>query len=920
LAAEAMIVTALAGRERDLGVIRAFLDQASARGAALLLTGEAGVGKTALLDAAQERAMAAGVRVLRAVGARFETDVGFSGLTQVLLPLGEELAGLSAMQREALKVAQGLSAGPPADRLVVSNAALAALRQAAEARPLLVILDDLPWLDRASSLVLGFAARRLGGSRVGFLAAARAAAGTFFDGGGLPEHELRPLDREMAAGLVSARFPELAPGVLRRVLDEAQGSPLALLELPMTMDDPQRRGRAALPSILPLGQRLRALFTAQVSDLPAPTRYLLLLAALEGTGDLAVLQAAAAGLQIDDLGPAERVGLVHVEEDTGGLTFGHPLIRSTVLQLSVSEDIRRAHRALAAQLGDQPERRARHLASAALGPDEEVAGLLERVARDLSRRGDAADATAALLRSAQLSPSSTDRSLRLAEAACLSVTVTGELSRARQQLADARQATPELDTSLYASVATCHLLLNSDGGIDAVHGLLVSAISKLTGPYDATDPAIMAWLHTMFMVCSFGRPELWPPFGEIITSLTPRVPADLDLLVQTYADPVRSAMPALDLLDAAISGLAAEADHWRILIISSAAVYTDRLAGCRAALQRVASEGRDGSAVLPAITALTLLSLDAFMAGGWDEARQLAGECLDAAQAHGLALRAWMARDLQALVAAARGDHDAVRELTGQMIRWALPRGIVQAQLAAHHAGALAALGRGDFEEAYQEAAAISPPGVFARYVPYALRVPMDLVEAAVRTGRHREAAAHVAAMRRAGLGRISPRLTMLANASAALTAPAGQAGQLFAAALAVPGADRWPFERARVQLAYGEQLRRVRATTEARAQLSAALSAFEALGARPWALRAGNELRATGLAAARAEGQGAVTLTAQEHQVATLAAAGLTNKQIGERLYLSHRTVAAHLYQIFPRLGITSRAALRDALTELAS
>ena len=160
----------------------------------------------------------------------------------------------------------------------------------------------------------------------------------------------------------------------------------------------------------------------------------------------------------------------------------------------------------------------------------------------------------------------------------------------------------------------------------------------------------------------------------------------------------------------------------------------------------------------------------------------------------------------------------------------------------------------------------------------------------------------------------------MLTNASAALTAPAGQAGQLFAAALAVPGADRWPFDRARVQLAYGEHLRRLRATTEARTHLSAALATFEALGAGPWALRAGNELRATGLAAARAEGQPAVMLTAQEHQVAALAAAGLTNKQIGERLYLSHRTVAAHLYQIFPRLGITSRAALRDALTELAS
>lgn len=917
-----MTATVLAGRDGDIGVIRAFLDGASAQSTALLLTGEPGAGKTALLDAARDLAAAAGVRVLRAVGARCEADVSFSCLNQLLLPLGEELMQLSAVQRNALQVAQGLSAGPPSDPLVVSNAVLALLRRAAAARPLLVVLDDLPWLDRASSLVLGLAARRLGGSPVGFLAAARTGAETFFDCGGLPRHEVRPLDGEAAAALVGAGFPELAPGVRRRILAEARGNPLALLELPSALTEPQRRARVPLPPALPLSRRLQAVFMSPASDLPAPTRYLLLLAALEGTGDLAVLRAAAAGRRaIDDLAPAERAGLVRIGEDNGRLSFRHPLIRSAVLQLSVSDDVRRAHRVLAAQLGDQPERRAWHLASAALGPDGEVAGLLGRVAREMLRRGEAAGAVAALLRSAQLSTRGSERSTLLAEAACLSVTVTGELSQAQRLLADARQATPELDRSLFASVAASHLLLNSDGGIDTVHGLLVSAISKLTGPYDVRDPALMAWLHTMLMVCAFGaRPELWAPFDEVFAALSPHPPADLALLVRTYADPARSAVPVLDRLNAAIGGLAAEADHWRILIISSAAVYTDRLAGCRGALRRVAAAGRDGRALLPAVSALTLLSLDAFMTGGWDEAQRLAGECLEATQALDYPLRAWMARELQALVAAGRGDYEAVRELTGQMIRWARPRGIVQARLAACQAGSLAALGRGDFEEAYQQAAAISPPGILASHVPYALRVPMDLVEAAVRTGRHEEAAAHVAAMRRAGLARISPRLTMLTNASAALAAPAGQAGQLFAAALAVPGADRWPFERARVQLTYGEHLRRARATADARAQLSAALATFEALGATPWTLRAGNELRATGLAAARADGPGPATLTAQERQVAALAAAGLTNKQIGERLYLSHRTVAAHLYQIFPRLGITSRAALRDALTSLSS
>ena len=915
-----MDAAVLAGRDGDLDLVRTFLDDASVSGAVLLLTGEPGVGKTALLDAAHDAAMAAGIRVLRAAGVEFEADVSFSGLNQVLLPLGEELAELSATYQDALKVATGLIAGPPSDRLVVSNAALALLRQATVARPLLVILDDLPWLDRASALVLGFVARRLGGARVGFLAAARTGAETFFDGGGIPGHEVRPLDGTAAADLISARFPDLAPAVRRRVLAEAQGNPLALTELPLALSTAQRRALAALPPLLPLSGRLQALFASRASDLPAPTRYLLLLAALEGSGDLAVLQAAGRQ-EIDDLAPAEQAGLVHVEEDTGRLAFRHPLIRSTVVELSAMQDVRRAHRALAAQLGQQPDRQAWHLANAALGPDEGIAGLLARVAREKLRRGDAADAVTALLRSAQLSPRGCDRGRRLAEVACLSATVTGELPRVRRLLADARHETADLDGSLYACVATAHLLLNSDGDIDTVHGRLVDAINKTDTSYQAHAPAIMSWLHTMIMVCSFGgRPDLWRPFDETLASLRPRVPADLQLLARTYVDPVRSALPVLDQLDGAISGLSAEPDQWRVLVIGSAAVHTDRLAGCREALRRVVSDGREGAAVLPVVSALTLLSLDAFTAGRWDDAQRLAGECLAAAEACGYPLRAWMATEVRALLAAVRGDQDAVRELTGQMIRWALPRGIAQAQMAAHHASTLAALGRGDFEEAYTEAAAISPPGTLASHVPYALRVPMDLVEAAVRTGRQREAAAHVAVMRQAGPARISPRLAMLTGASAALTAPADQAGQLFAQALDVPAAERWPFDLARVQLAYGEHLRRARATTDARTYLSAALGTFEALGARPWAIRAGNELRASGLAAARADGHRMATLTAQEHQVAALAASGLTNKQIGERLYLSHRTVAAHLYQIFPRLGITSRAALRDALATAAS
>jgi DNA-binding CsgD family transcriptional regulator len=235
------------------------------------------------------------------------------------------------------------------------------------------------------------------------------------------------------------------------------------------------------------------------------------------------------------------------------------------------------------------------------------------------------------------------------------------------------------------------------------------------------------------------------------------------------------------------------------------------------------------------------------------------------------------------------------------------------------HTRTLAALGQGEFDEAYEQAIAVTPIGTFARFVPQALWISMDLVEAAVHSGRREEAAAHVVAMRDHGIAAISPRLALLTAGSAAMAAPEDQADTWYERALATPGADRWPFDLARVQLAYGERLRRARSLVESRSQLRAALETFERLRSRPWADRATQELRATGQNKPRADRSHRYTLTPQELEIATLAAKGLSNKQIGERLFMSHRTVGAHLYRIFPKLEITSRAALRDALTEIA-
>jgi DNA-binding CsgD family transcriptional regulator len=915
----ASVAEVLVGRRDELALIGAFVERARTGGEALLLFGEPGAGKTALLDAAADVAAEAGSWVLRAAGAEFEADLAFSGLHQALLPLFDEFGQLSATHRDALNVALGFGEGSPPDRLLVSVATLTVLRQAAAASPVVVIVDDLPWLDRASAGVLGFVARRLAGSRVGFLAASRTAEESFFERARLPYHELGPLDEEAAHGLVRSRFPEVALRVRQRVVAEAHGNPLALLELPAALSGAQRAAAEALPVVLPLSRRLQALFASRAADLPAPTRWLLLLAVLDGSGDLRVLQAAAGQPGIDDLAPAEQDGLVHVDDRTGRLVFRHPLTRSAIVELSTSSDRRRAHGVLADRLADQPERRAWHLATAAAGPDEEVAVLLEQVAHRLMRRGDATGAVAALLRGADLSPGGPGRSRRLAEAAYLGARATGEAGSVSQLLATARSADPELRGSLPAAVAAAHMLLNGDGNVNTAHRLLTGAIDARPGPYDASDDTVIQALHTLFMLCYYGgRAELWPAFDAAFGRLRPPIPMDLSLLRQTIADPARTAAWVLAELDAAIADLRDEADHWRILVVSSASVFTDRLAGCREPLLRVMRDGREGGDVASAINALTMLCLDDTMAGRWDDAQRAADEGLQLCEAAGYPLVAWTARHRRAVLAAARGERDVARDLAQEMTRWGAPRGAGQAEAAGHHVDALAALGRGDFEDTYQHAAAISPAGVLASYVPLALWVAMDLVEAAVRTGRHAEAAAHVSAMRDADIAAISPRLALLAAGAGAIAAPDGSAPGLFEAALAIPGAGRFPFDRARVQLCYGERLRRARATKESRAHLAAALEVFERLGARPWATRAAGELRATGQTRARADQPARDPLTPQEREIAMLAAAGLSNKEIGQQLFLSHRTVGAHLYQIFPKLGITSRAALRDALASL--
>ncbi|MFI9543780.1 AAA family ATPase [Streptomyces sp. NPDC052016] len=908
----------LVGRLEETEFLRRFLDRVGANGGALVISGEPGVGKTELLEATAEAARASGTTVLRVTGTEFEADVGYAALHQALLPLSCVLSALGDEQAGALRVALGFETGPAPDRLLLSSAVTMLLRRAAAETPLLLLIDDVPWLDRASAVVLGFAARRLVGSRAGLLAALRTGSPGYFDVSGLPELTVRPLDDEAAVHLLTTRFPGLDPQTRARVLDTAQGNPLALLELPQALEEARDGPTRSLPPVLPLGQRLQRLFAARVAALPTPTRRLLLTAALESSGELRVLQAAAGDdYRLDDLGPAERDQLVRITTDRHRVAFRHPLIRSAVVAESTSADRRRVHRALATALVDDDERRAWHLGEATLEPDEEVAAQLEAAARRVLARGDYQAVISLLCRAADLSPSADGRARRLAEAAYVGAEGMAETKGAAELLDGVRQAGRQVHASLNYVSAAALLLLDSDGHVDTAHRLLVGALEAHPRPGDASDTSVVNALWTLALVCFVsGRAELWSAFRAATARLKPKPPSMLSLVTGMFGDPARDGVALLPRLDAALATVHDANDPATVQNLAAAAWYADRLADVREPLWRLIRSGRAGGPGRRRLVALMDVCVDDFHRGEWSEAAELAAEGLGICEEPGARFFGWYFRYHQALLAAVQGSFETSRALADQMIGWAGARGVGTAVTYARHALILADLGEGDFESAYQHATAVSPAGTLAPYAPHSLWVALDLVEAAVRTDRSAEAEEHVRALRETGVADLSPRLAILEAGCAAVVAPDDAAPKLFEQALSLPTVDAWPFDTARIRLLYGERLRRLRAPSEARTQLRPALTSFEKLGAAPWAARAERELRAAGQATQSAAHGGKVaTLTPQELEIARLAASGMTNKEIGERLFVSPRTVSTHLYQIFPKLGITKRAALRDAI-----
>ncbi|MEV7930796.1 AAA family ATPase [Kitasatospora sp. NPDC088779] len=910
----------IVGRERELARIAGVLDavdsRAGVRAQVLVLTAEPGAGKSTLVDWAAARAAGRGFQVLRARAGEGEEGFGFAGLHQLLRPLLGEADRLSAPQREALLVAFGQQAAAgdrQPDPLLIRYAVLSLLSDAATGRRLLLLVDDAQWLDQGSVEVLAFLARRLDGEAIGVLLAAREE--------GLPGQfdrefavlAVTPLDRA-AAGLLLDRQPQPPRGRARlRIFEQASGNPLALTELARAVArEPGGAKGADAAESLPLTARLERIFAADLAGLPQRTRQVLLLAAAAGPAQFSeVLRATPDAGDPQVWLPAERAGLVRLE--SGQARLRHPLVRSAVYQAASFEERRAAHQALAEALVDDPDRHAWHLAAATLGPDEEVAGALAAGAERARRRGGYAAAAATLERAAALTPDANLRARRLLEAATMAMLGgcpqwVGELAVRVCAIAEDPELLAEASMRAGWSLAVTTRHEESLGFLVPVAQSMVERAPQLAlgALGTAATPAYNAGSF-------FYRAEL-----RRIAELVPEQPDEVDRIwLRAGTEPFTDrewALPELRrcVAEAPEDSLAHLAELGAAAWILDETQLAVRLLGqAMDHLHRAPTAG--GNAVVAQALALAL-----FDSGAWSAARSTAQEAYRVAVEVGSDNAAVGSPILQGTLLALHGDASGARELIGTAVAGVDLSCSPSLFVRSCHALALAALAEGDHLAAYRQLRAVfsrdfhpAPVHYHASY--YYLG---DLAAAAVRAGHEDDARAVLeVAVRSLGWLR-SARLEVVVNRACALLSGLDQAEQHFRAALADPAGDLWPFERALVRLEFGEWLRRHRRVTEARTELSAALGVFERLDARPWTERAASELRAAGVPTTRTETAGRTAdLTPQQLEIARAAAAGLTNREIGAKLLLSPRTVGFHLHKIFPKLGITTRTQLHDAL-----
>jgi DNA-binding CsgD family transcriptional regulator/tetratricopeptide (TPR) repeat protein len=894
----------LIGRDEELTAIGAMLRDSG--GCGLLLVGEAGMGKSALLDAASSAAIRDGRTVLRATGVQSEARVAFAGLHQLLYRLIGSLELLAPRQRGALLAAFGHADGPPTEVFLIAIATLELLADAATGTGLLVVVDDLQWIDDPTAQVLGFVARRIASEPIALLAATRPGSDDALGASGVLVRTLRPLRPDQAERLVRSRYPDLDQRRRRWVLEHAEGNPLALVELPKAAPagNPSAGGR------IPLTVRLERSFAARVSGLTAPARSAVVVAAADDSDDFAEIAAAVTaavpGSVADSLRPAVDAGVLVVSQ--AKVRFGHPLARSAVYQSADPEMRRRAHAALAQVLAEQPERRAWHLAAATLGPDETIAAELERAAVSAGRRGAGMTSVAAWEQAATLTPQPERRGQRLLRAA--------ELSLALGQAEQANDLAARAEPLPHTRADQARLALIRDALDPGVPGdpLRVCALADLAAEMIDAGHTDLAFRLLMAAAVRVWAADPGPETRAYLMAATERLPVPADdprsLSVGGFVDPVRYGDPIARRIAALRPG---ELDP-----VSAELAMSIHLVGAGEAIiavQRAVVDGARGEGRLAALPRLlTQQAWNAIALADWQTAVPAADEAVRLASETRQPLWQAAAMTGQAMIAGMRGEAEAAGQLARRAEAIALPARISAVLCGIQLTLGVTAIGAGRYDEAFDYLLRVfdrADPSYQAIQSTWALG---DLAEAAVRTGRTAQAREILAMFRPREHDSVTPWTRTALLYAAPLLASGEAAEREFGRALDA-GLVRWPSYRARMLLEYGSWLRRRRRVAEARSPLRTARQICEAHGLLPWAERARQELRATGDVSEAPGAQQWAALSPQELQIAQLAAEGLSNREIGQRLYLSHRTVGSHLYRIFPKLGISSRAQLRSAL-----
>jgi DNA-binding CsgD family transcriptional regulator len=879
----------------------------------LVLLGEPGVGKTALLDYAVESAE--GLRIVQVSGVESEMELGFAALHQLCSPMLDELDGLPDPQRTALGVAFGLRDGDAPDRFLIGLAVLSLMSAAAARQPLLCVIDDAQWLDRASSQVLAFVARRLLAEPVGLLAAARGQGSDFTD---LPELTVKGLPPEAARQLLRSVIREpLDERVRERIITESGGNPLALLELPRD----QARTELGVGFELPPGspavwQRIEDSYLQRLNDLPGAARQFLLLAAAEPTGDPVLLWRAAERLGI---GPEAAQAAIATGFLAIGLrvSFRHPLARSAAYRVAARspEELQAAHAALADATDPEadPERRAWHRAQAIAEPDEQAADALERWAGRVQARGGPAKAAAFLERSAALTPDPGRRAER-ALAAAQATYQAGALDAALALLAAAEAGPLDELRAAQADLLRGQIAFAANWGSDALPLLLKAArrLEKLD-PRLARDTYLEALAAAMFVagMTPGGLQGVARAVREAPPAPHPPRAADLllDGLALLVTEGYAAGVPALREALAAFCGDAITREeelHWVWLACQAAGFVCDYRSWQVLSSRQVALARETGSLSALA-TAYHFRAGGLLVAGDLAEAEAMVAEYASISSAIGVSITPYAALG----IAAYRGREAEFTALGEAAWKDAERRGEGEGLTLVHYATAYICNSLGRYADALAAAERATEDLSALWSAKWAL---IELIEAAERSGereRATEALARLAGITSAcgtdwALG--------LEARCRALVSDGDAAGGCYREAIERLSRDGERTEAARAQLLYGEWLRRNQRIREGREQLRAAYEAFDAMGAEAFAERARIELRASGGSARKRPSQ-RDDLTAQEALIARLASDGASNPEIAAQLFLSPATVAYHLRKVFTKLGIGSRSQLASAL-----